>query len=70
MPTLTTKSMTTLPVKKKLARRSRGQTLVEYAMILALISVVAISVLITLGNNVRNIFTMIGSQIATANSSH
>jgi pilus assembly protein Flp/PilA len=48
----------------------KGQTLVEYALILALISVVAIAVLIGLGSNIKNIFTTISSQIAIANSSH
>ncbi len=51
-------------------RNRRGQTLVEYALILALISVVAISVLISLGNHIKTIFTTISSQIAIANSSH
>jgi Flp pilus assembly pilin Flp len=59
---------------KKIMRRSRqrkkGQTLVEYALILAFISVVAISVLIRLGNEVRVIFTTITSQLAVAGSSH
>ncbi|MCE0524038.1 MAG: Flp family type IVb pilin [Methylacidiphilales bacterium] len=47
-----------------------GQTLVEYALILAFISVVAISVLIALGNQVKTVFTTITSQIAIAASSH
>jgi Flp pilus assembly pilin Flp len=51
-------------------KNKRGQTLVEYALILAFISVVAISVLIRLGNEVRNIFTTITSQLAIAGSSH
>ncbi len=48
----------------------RGQTLVEYALILAFISVVAISVLIRLGNEIKVIFTTITSQLAVAGSSH
>ena len=48
----------------------RGQTLVEYALILAFISVVAISVLIRLGDEVKTIFTTITSQLAIAGSSH
>ena len=48
----------------------KGQTLVEYALILAFISVVAISVLIRLGNEVKVIFTTITSQLAIAGSSH
>ncbi len=51
-------------------RRRRGQTLVEYARILAFVSVVAISVLVRLGNAVRSVFTTITSQLAVASSSH
>jgi Flp pilus assembly pilin Flp len=60
-----------IQVRARLRRRSqRGQTLVEYALILAFISVVAISVLIRLGEEVRSVFTTISSQLAVANSSH
>ncbi len=48
----------------------RGQTLVEYALILAFISVVAIAVLIRLGDTVKSVFTTITSQLAVASSSH
>jgi Flp pilus assembly pilin Flp len=48
----------------------KGQTLVEYALILAFISVVAISVLIALGGHIQSIFSTISSQIAVAASSH
>jgi Flp pilus assembly pilin Flp len=51
-------------------KSKKGQTLVEYALILAFISVVAISVLITLGNQVKSVFTTITSQLAVASSSH
>lgn len=51
-------------------RSSKGQTLVEYALILALISVVAISVLIRLGTQVKSVFSNITSQLAVAKSSH
>jgi len=51
-------------------RKRQGQTLVEYALILAFISVVAISVLIRLGAEVKSIFSTISSQLASANSSH
>jgi Flp pilus assembly pilin Flp len=51
-------------------KNKRGQTLVEYALILAFISVVAISVLIRLGGEVKTIFTTITSQLAIAGSSH
>jgi len=57
--------------KMRRQRKSRqGQTLVEYALILAFISVVAISVLIRLGDEVKTIFTTITSQLAIAGSSH
>jgi len=48
----------------------RGQTLVEYALILAFISVVAISVLIRLGDQIKGVFTTITSQLSVAGSSH
>jgi Flp pilus assembly pilin Flp len=51
-------------------RKKRGQTLVEYALILAFISVVAISVLINLGNTIRSTFSKINSQLEVAQSSH
>jgi len=43
---------------------------VEYALILAFISIVAISVLIRLGNTIRSVFSTITTQIAVASSSH
>ena len=58
---------------KKTLRRMRskkGQTLVEYALILAFISVVAISVLVALGDQVKSVFTTITSQLAYAQSSN
>ena len=51
-------------------KSKKGQTLVEYALILAFISVVAISVLIALGNQVKSVFTTINGQLASAQSSH
>ena len=58
----------------KLFRQNRkgkkGQTLVEYALILAFISVVAISVLIALGKEVKGVFSTITSQLSYAGSSH
>jgi Flp pilus assembly pilin Flp len=51
-------------------QNKKGQTLVEYALILAFISVVAISVLIRLGDEIKVIFTTITSQLAIAGSSH
>jgi Flp pilus assembly pilin Flp len=51
-------------------KSKQGQTLVEYALILAFVSVVAISVLIRLGNEVKIVFSTITSQLAVAGSSH
>jgi Flp pilus assembly pilin Flp len=51
-------------------KSKKGQTLVEYALILAFISVVAISVLITLGGQIKSVFTTISSQLSQAQSSH
>ena len=64
--------MVALPMKSPLHQKKskKGQTLVEYALILAFISVVAISVLIRLGDEVKSIFTTITSQLAIAGSSH
>jgi len=56
--------------KTRQERSRKGQTLVEYALILAFISVVAISVLIRLGNQVKSVFSTITSQLAVAGSSH
>lgn len=58
-------------MKRHLRRKSKkGQTLVEYALILAFISVVAISVLIRLGAEVKSVFSTITSQLSVASSSH
>ncbi|HEV3271450.1 MAG TPA: Flp family type IVb pilin [Candidatus Methylacidiphilales bacterium] len=57
-------------IARRRMKSKKGQTLVEYALILAFISVVAIAVLIALGNQVKGVFTTITSQIAIASSSH
>ena len=62
--------MRTMKTPRKQKKNKKGQTLVEYALILAFISVVAISVLIRLGDEVKTIFTTITSQLAYAGSSH
>jgi Flp pilus assembly pilin Flp len=54
----------------KKRQSKKGQTLVEYALILAFISVVAISVLINVGNTIRSVFSTINSQLKMAQSSH
>jgi Flp pilus assembly pilin Flp len=47
-------------------RTRRGQTLVEYAIIIALIAVVAIGVLISLGNQTKGFYSFVSSQVAKA----
>lgn len=48
----------------------RGQTLVEYALILAVISIVAVGVMITMGQQVKGVYSMIDSGVASATGSH
>jgi Flp pilus assembly pilin Flp len=55
---------------RKKKKSKRGQTLVEYALILAFISVVAISVLINIGTTIRSTFSKVNSQLQEAQSSH
>lgn len=52
--------------------RRRAQTLVEYALILAVISIVAIGVLVNLQKNVASLYTMVNNQliISAAQGSH
>jgi len=60
-----------LKARRSLRRSLRqGQTLVEYALILAIISVVAIGVMINLGKQVTGVYSMITSEVATAQASH
>jgi pilus assembly protein Flp/PilA len=44
-------------------RREEGQTLAEYALILALIAVVVVGVLLTLGGKISSIFSSISSSL-------
>ncbi len=47
----------------RVAGADEGQSLAEYALILALIAVVAITALIFLGNQIAAILSQIGAQI-------
>jgi len=50
-----------------LYRRSRlGQTLVEYALILAIISLVAVGVMVNLGQGVNALYSKITSTVSSA----
>lgn len=44
-------------------RRQEGQTLAEYALILALIAVVVVGVVFTLGGTISNLFTNASNSI-------
>lgn len=49
-------------------RSARGQTLVEYALILLLIAIVVLYVLIGLGTTVNSTYTKINSTVSSAAS--
>ncbi len=51
-------------------KSKRGQTLVEYALILAFISVVAVAVLIDLGKDLTNFYIHIDSTLASGQAYH
>ncbi len=48
----------------------RGQTLVEYSLILAIISVVAVGVMISMGNQLKGVYSTITLRVASAQASH
>jgi Flp pilus assembly pilin Flp len=50
--------------------RRKGQTLVEYALILAIITIVMIAVMSLLGNRIVVVFSAITNLLDTAQSSH
>lgn len=57
-----------LPMRVYLAvtsakERQEGQALVEYALLLALIAVVSIGILTTLGGNVSRIFSKVNAKL-------
>jgi Flp pilus assembly pilin Flp len=52
------------------SRSRKGQTLVEYALILAIISVVAIGVMINMGQQIRGVYSTITSVVSSAAASH
>ena len=49
-----------------MAKQFRGQSLVEYGLILALISVVAIAVLVVMGGAVQGILSTVASSLKSA----
>ena len=64
------KVITSAKVALRRLKSKKGQTLVEYALILAFISVVAIAVLIALGGQVKSVYSTISSQLTYAAGSH
>jgi pilus assembly protein Flp/PilA len=52
----------------RLLDKESGQGMVEYSLILALVSVVAIGTLTTLGTNVKGIFTSSATALGTTGS--
>jgi pilus assembly protein Flp/PilA len=55
-------------MQSKLAhlKSKRGQTLVEYGLILALVSIVVIAVLTLLGSQIQNVFNRITDTLSAA----
>ncbi len=51
-------------------KQRQGQTLVEYALILLFISIVAISVLLSLGKTVGAVFSKVNSNLSSGMASH
>ena len=58
--------MTRLLVKFQSAKDEEGQTLVEYGLIVALLSIAAIVILSTLGKDIVNVFTKVSSELQNA----
>jgi Flp pilus assembly pilin Flp len=59
-------NLSSLQSRARKLRTKRGQTLVEYSLVLGFISVVAIGVLIATASKVKTVFTTINSQLSTA----
>jgi Flp pilus assembly pilin Flp len=57
-------------LKMQNTKSRRGQTLVEYALILAIISLVAVGVMINLGQQVGGVYSRITSVVTSAAASH
>ncbi|KYZ76685.1 hypothetical protein AXX12_09715 [Anaerosporomusa subterranea] len=51
---------------KQVLRNQKGQGMVEYGLILALVAVVAVATLTTLGTDLKAMFTTAGEKLKTA----
>jgi Flp pilus assembly pilin Flp len=51
-------------------QKKKGQTLVEYALILAFVAILTISVLAALGRQITSQFSKINSSLNSAGASH
>jgi pilus assembly protein Flp/PilA len=60
---MTTKLYVTFVTQLAKLRSKRGQTLVEYGLILALVSIVVITVLSVLGTSIKGVFNTITSTL-------
>jgi pilus assembly protein Flp/PilA len=49
----------------RLGRRQSGQGMVEYALILVLVSIVVIVILLTMGNQIANVFSNVVAALGT-----
>lgn len=62
-----TKGGKTMDLMKRLIVEEEGQGMVEYALIIALISVVAITTLGLIGDEIKTVFGKIQDKLKTAN---
>jgi pilus assembly protein Flp/PilA len=61
--TLRSLSVRVVLALRSLRRREEGQAMVEYALILFLVSVVSITILTTLGHSVSSIYSRVNADI-------
>jgi Flp pilus assembly pilin Flp len=57
-----------LELRRRILRDRRGQTLVEYALIISLIVVLTVAVLLQFGGTLKGFYSSINSQVSLAGS--